>query len=321
MYKLLKGSSATALLTLLVSLLTMLPAFAAADVRVPILESDGAYMTITNVVKSEPAARLYIAEGPVTITFNGKNLAWESIDYAPTVERFGDDIQFPDATEVVTFDVKRYTNTGETAVLDELVQQPGDYPIYVTGNYATLRKPGYYLVMTAPEAAAPTMLAVQVVAAGSEPVPTPAPVPEEIWAVPTSAKVLVNGEAVAFGAYQINGNNYFKLRDLAMALSGTEKQFEVTWDGEKNAINLLTGRSYTSVGGELAVAENPQPQVATPTASKIYLNGEEVPFAAYTIGGNNYFKLRDIGKAMDFGITWDASANRIGIDSKSSYTE
>jgi hypothetical protein len=323
-YKYRQGSSIIALLTLLISLFVASPA-QADNLRVDILSGRGAYVTVTNVIMTEPEARLYIAKGPVTITFNGKNLAWESIDYAPTVERHGIDIQFPEATEVVTFDVKRYTNTGETAVLDELVQQPGDYPIYVTGNYATLSKPGYYMVITAPEAAAPTMFTIQVLEEGDG-----APLiddegeaaeSEEIWAVPTSAKVLVNGEAVAFGAYQINGNNYFKLRDLAMALGGTEKQFEVTWDAEKNAINLLTGKAYTAVGGELAVAAAPQPQLADQTASKIYLNGEEVRFTAYNIGGNNYFKLRDIGKAMDFGITWDASANRIGIDSKSSYTE
>ena len=47
---------------------------------------------------------------------------------------------------------------------------------------------------------------------------------------PTNAKVLVNGEEVAFDAYTIDGSNYFKLRDLAFVLNGTEKQFEVGWE-------------------------------------------------------------------------------------------
>ena len=41
--------------------------------------------------------------------------------------------------------------------------------------------------------------------------------------VPTSSIVLVNGEAVSFQAYNIGDNNYFKLRDIAFVLSGTEK--------------------------------------------------------------------------------------------------
>jgi hypothetical protein len=55
-------------------------------------------------------------------------------------------------------------------------------------------------------------------------------------AKPTTANVLVNGIAVKFEAYNIGGNNYFKLRDLAMALSGTGKQFDVSWDAAENAI-------------------------------------------------------------------------------------
>jgi len=43
--------------------------------------------------------------------------------------------------------------------------------------------------------------------------------------------VLINGTAIYFEAHNIDGNNYFKLRDLAKAILGTGKQFEVTWDG------------------------------------------------------------------------------------------
>jgi len=46
---------------------------------------------------------------------------------------------------------------------------------------------------------------------------------------PTTSKVLVNGKIVEFEAYNINGYNYFKLRDLAQAVNNTEKNFEVTW--------------------------------------------------------------------------------------------
>lgn len=61
-------------------------------------------------------------------------------------------------------------------------------------------------------------------------------------ALPTSSKVLVNGSEKAFDAYSIEGNNYFKLRDLAFVLNGTGKQFEVTWDSGKGAINILLKR-------------------------------------------------------------------------------
>jgi hypothetical protein len=61
-------------------------------------------------------------------------------------------------------------------------------------------------------------------------------------AKPTDSKVLVNEEEVSFQAYNINDNNYFKLRDLAMILNGTDKNFAVSWDGENNAISLESGK-------------------------------------------------------------------------------
>jgi hypothetical protein len=87
---------------------------------------------------------------------------------------------------------------------------------------------------------------------------------------------MVNGKSVCFEAYNISGNNYFKLRDLAAAVNGSVKQFSVGWDGSKNAISLGSGQAYTSVGGELAVSANPSKKDAAPTDSKIYLDGKEV---------------------------------------------
>lgn len=140
-----------------------------------------------------------------------------------------------------------------------------------------------------------------------------------VTATPTASSVLVNGETARFDAYNIKGNNYFKLRDLAQVLRGSEKQFEVTWDGEKNAINLISGTAYTSVGGELAQGDGTAKN-ATPTTSAIYKDGMKIELTAYNIGGNNYFKLRDLGIAFDFDVSWDGFRNTITIETAKSYT-
>ena len=64
---------------------------------------------------------------------------------------------------------------------------------------------------------------------------------------PSASTVLVDDKNVAFDAYNIADNNYFKLRDLAYTLSGSAKQFEVGWDGANNAISLTSGQPYTVV--------------------------------------------------------------------------
>ena len=47
--------------------------------------------------------------------------------------------------------------------------------------------------------------------------------------------------------------------------------------------------------------------MAEPTWQKIYVDGEQVSMTAYNIGGSNYVKLRDIGKAVNFNVYWCAT--------------
>lgn len=138
-------------------------------------------------------------------------------------------------------------------------------------------------------------------------------------ASPTASTVLVNGQNTAFDAYNIGGANFFKLRDLAYVLSGTPKQFEVGWDGAANCITLTSGKAYTAVGNEMASAGGGE-QTASPTTSKILKDGKEVSLTAYNINGANYFKLRDIGEAFDFGVDWDQATQTISIDTSKGYT-
>jgi hypothetical protein len=129
---------------------------------------------------------------------------------------------------------------------------------------------------------------------------TPASARGAVNAVPTASAVVVNGKVTEFDAYNINGNNYFKLRDLAYALNGTSKQFGVSFDG---SIRLESGKPYVPDGGEMAKPSGAGSQAA-PTSADIYLDGVLTDFTAFNIGGSNYFKLRDIGVAFDFGVDW-----------------
>lgn len=135
---------------------------------------------------------------------------------------------------------------------------------------------------------------------------------EEI-ALKTESAVLVNGVAHSFHAYNINGNNYFKLRDVAFVLNGTGRQFGLTWDGTQNAIFLTPGQSYAAVGGEMQAGQGGSPKTAVPTNSAVYLNGEKVSVMAYNIDGNNFFKLRDLATQLGFRVDWDEQTRSIGI--------
>ena len=60
---------------------------------------------------------------------------------------------------------------------------------------------------------------------------------------------------------------------------------------------------------------------ATISSQPIYVNGQRVQMEAYSIHGNNFVKLRDIGQAVDFGVEYDPATNSVHIDPNSSYQE
>ncbi len=64
-----------------------------------------------------------------------------------------------------------------------------------------------------------------------------------------------------------------------------------------------------------------QQLTATPTTQTFYVDGQWVDMTAYSIGGNNFVRLRDIGRVVDFGVTYDAATNSVHIDSTQPYRE
>ena len=153
-------------------------------------------------------------------------------------------------------------------------------------------------------------------------------------ATPTDSTIYVNGEVVSFDAYNINSNNYFKLRDVAHVLRKTEKKFEVQWNpsvttqvnGEtvRGAIDLFSNITYTIVGGEMKLGDG-KVKDAVLTNSPILKDGvlvsspDDQKLTGYNINGNNYFKLRDLGQLFDFNVSWDGELNSIIINTAESY--
>ena len=129
---------------------------------------------------------------------------------------------------------------------------------------------------------------------------------------PTSSAIYVDGQKIDFEAYNINGNNYFKLRDVAWALSGTDTQFNVTWNDAEGVINLLSGEDYGK-NGALSVG-NGKVKSATLNTAPIMKDGSYVNMTAYNIEENNFFKLRDLGEQFGFNVGWNGTANAVTID-------
>ncbi len=135
---------------------------------------------------------------------------------------------------------------------------------------------------------------------------------------PSAPELSVNGESVYVSSYNIDGYNYFKIRDLAQILSGTEKSFPVSWDGESSRIDLAAGESYVPVGGECE--ENAAlPEQILPSGARLYMDGAYVFASAYNIDGYNYFKLRDIMSLLNVEVEWDHDTRRVSLNTGRGY--
>ena len=60
---------------------------------------------------------------------------------------------------------------------------------------------------------------------------------------------------------------------------------------------------------------------AQPSTQKITVDGQQVQMEAYSIGGNNYCKLRDVGKVVGFHVSYDALTNTVRINTNEAYAD
>ena len=128
----------------------------------------------------------------------------------------------------------------------------------------------------------------------------------------------VDGVDADCDKYNIDGSNYFKLRDLAQLLSKTDSCFSVSFDEQSNAVAVVSGKEYIPVGGELARGQD-HSKTAVVSKQSVLIDGKAVDgLSIYNIGGNNYFKLRDLGNALGFTVDYDADSNTAIVLSKGS---
>lgn len=128
----------------------------------------------------------------------------------------------------------------------------------------------------------------------------------------TTQSVEVDGAAVEFSMYTVYNEwgfatNYVKLRDVAWALKDTPGKFHVDYDG---STRVDTGLEYQSDGTEMAALS--ASAQAVNYRAVVTVDGTGCPMDAYLItppgstAGNFYFKLRDLGAAIGFGVGWSA---------------
>lgn len=125
----------------------------------------------------------------------------------------------------------------------------------------------------------------------------------------------LDGEEAKIGGYLINANNYYKLRDLAALLSGTDKQFNIVFDDVKKQIALELGKPYEKLDTDLQEMKHDK-TTAKMVTNTILVDGKEVELKAALIDQNNYVKLRDLGAVVGFKVDYNKETQAIIVDTK-----
>ncbi|MPM07388.1 hypothetical protein SDC9_53694 [bioreactor metagenome] len=137
---------------------------------------------------------------------------------------------------------------------------------------------------------------------------------QDATAVPIQYSLCVDGEGVSLWAYEIGGGVWFRLRDLAMALDGTGKKFDIVWIPENREVDLIEGSAYTPVGGELVKPGRAGSAAAQYTDCSIRSMSGWGNVLAYLVGGTHCVKLSDLASVLKFASSCDEENRTAQID-------
>lgn len=135
-------------------------------------------------------------------------------------------------------------------------------------------------------------------------IPTAFAESKTVDAVKNTKKVTLDGEEVMVGAYDVEGYNYLKLRDVAAILNGKKCQFDVGYDKPTKLISIELAKAYEKVEGDLAEIKDEKAK-AIVSVKKILVNGEEKEVKTALINENNYMQLRDLGSLVGLNVGYD----------------
>lgn len=151
------------------------------------------------------------------------------------------------------------------------------------------------------------------------------------WVEPAQVRVSLNGTVITLSGCLCESNNYIRIRDIAMLLNGTEAQFDFgPWS------LLLTSTPYTPTGVEYTPIQLQAGDMYSkttfdyvPVTPEYYQFLQDNPTDydsmdhadAFVFGGNNFVKLRDIAKVLDFYVGWDGATGTVVIDPSRGYAD
>lgn len=108
-----------------------------------------------------------------------------------------------------------------------------------------------------------------------------------------------------------NGRGVISVRALALALSGTEWQFDIGWDDSRECMTLTRGAAYSGDAASLPSAKD-APKKTDPENVRIALDGQVLPLVGYKIDGSWFFRPDALSTLLGYTVTGTGTQLQIG---------
>ncbi|MEO4054453.1 hypothetical protein [Solibacillus sp. CAU 1738] len=135
---------------------------------------------------------------------------------------------------------------------------------------------------------------------------------KKIDAKPQMVDILLNDEPDRASVYNINGDNYLQLSDLAQLLVNESSKFNFNLDKKSKVIEIIPKQKY--VFGYYTYRDKKNtPKKISNNSTKLLINGKTHNLKTYLIDGNTYFKLNDLASLLGFEVGYDQKAKKVNI--------
>ena len=134
---------------------------------------------------------------------------------------------------------------------------------------------------------------------------------EKVQAIPVQQKVVLEGQEVVMEGYNINGNTYFRLREVALNITrhidNWRHHFHVYYDKDLNSIDLITNYNFVPMTYNKDYTVGTKVKEGLRSNARITVNGAELnadQVKGYVIDDYTFYKLRDLAAIADLDIEW-----------------
>lgn len=142
-------------------------------------------------------------------------------------------------------------------------------------------------------------------------------------AIPSQQVVIWDGKETTMQCYNIDGYNYFRLRDVAETVTdridAQMHHFDILYHDTEKSIDILRGTDYKPFMGTDEYSIGTEKARAIPANTQFMINGTRIQPGSvdgYVIDGYTFYRLRDIVDCLLLKISWCEEEKEIEIIGK-----